>query len=601
MLEDIQLGLKAYALLTMEGVACLGLLFLALGASRKDSRGMRRVERALVRLSYRRGLCVVLVGVLALIARALAMPALEAPEPFAHDEFSYLLAADTFASGRLANPAHPLWIHFESFHILQQPTYASMYPPAQGFLLAAGQVLGGHPITAVWIAGAVMCASICWMLQGWLPAPWALLGGVLAVLRLGIFSYWVNSYWGAALPAIGGALILGALPRLRRGWKARHGFLLALGLVMLANSRPYEGVLLALVPVAALAVWFFRLRKSPAPARFRVALTIAAVLGLGAAGTCYYNWRVTGDLLVRPYDLNRRQYALGQHFIWQPPAPEPKYRHAAMREFYAGWELTGYQGTRSFPDLLRRLGSKAGYAWLFLAGPVFTLPLLFLPWALRDRRMRLLSLTLAVLVAGLSLIAWWLQPHYTAPMVSLFYAFLIQSCRHLRAWTWNARPAGRLIVRSIPLVCLVMVLFRMNAGRLGLLVDAIWPPAWYSAVTMRDFPRESIRKQLSGLPGRHLVVVRYGSDHSPFYEWVHNEADIDNAAVVWAREMDRASNEKLVRYFHDRRAWLLEPDHVPPVLKPYELSGRVGTFTPGDPAQTSTDLSGPAAAALGSN
>src|SRR5258708_2437829 len=142
-------------------------------------------EQWLGRLARRRGLSVIAIGVLALAGRAALARFLPIREPLVTDEFSYLLAAETFASGRITNPPHPMWKHFESIHILQQPTYMSMYQPAQGLVLAAGMRPAGPPPGGGCGSTAPTCAPICWVLQGWLPPLRALLGGLLVGLRLG--------------------------------------------------------------------------------------------------------------------------------------------------------------------------------------------------------------------------------------------------------------------------------------------------------------------------------------------------------------------------------------------------------------------------------
>ncbi len=129
----------------------------------------------------------------------------EIPEPHVHDEFSYLLAADTFAHGRLTNPTPDLPGFFESEHVLVVPSYMSKYPPGQGVVLAAGQVLFGHPIWGVWLSFGLFAASLCWMLQAWTSKPWAFAVTTLVIVTLGgPTSYWVGSYMGGAVAACGG-------------------------------------------------------------------------------------------------------------------------------------------------------------------------------------------------------------------------------------------------------------------------------------------------------------------------------------------------------------------------------------------------------------
>ena len=85
----------------------------------------------------------------------------------------------------------------------------------------------------------------------------------------------------------------------------------------------------------------------------------------------------------------------------------------------------------------------------------------------------------------------------------------------------------------------------------------LWPPSWCCTVP-GNLPRARMLERLTRSGERHLVIVHYWPDHNPHEEWVYNEADIDRAKVVWAREMDPTSNEALICYFEDRQVILLE-------------------------------------------
>ena len=529
------------------------------------------LEPEFVKASERRGWCVFGVGAIAVLTRAAALPILPVPHPWVADEFSHLLLADTLAHGRLANPTHPMWIHFETIHEIMRPTYASMYPPAQGFFLALGKLIAGSPFAGVCLSTGAMCAALCWMLQAWVSPPWALLGGLLAVMRLAAFSYWANSYWGGAAAATGGALALDALGRIRQTGRVTDALMMGLGLALLANSRPYEGLVFSLPIAVALGIWFFRTRgpeRQAALGRVIAPLTACSLLLALAMG--YYFWRVTGSPFRMPYQVDRSTYAQAPYFLWQAPAPAPIYHQDALRDFYTDTELAFYARYRTLRGMLVLESVKIGEVWLFYLGPVLTLPLLFsfgaapygVSWNGLSWRVRFFLIALAVSLAGLA-VEVFPFPHYAAPVTALLYGLILMAMQEVRGWQWHGKRSGRFLTRAVPVMCLLLFALRASAAPLHLSLEPDWPPTWYN-VTARYVDRTRIESQLEGLPGDHLVLVKYApsASENAGYAWVYNDAEIDQSKVVWAWDMGESRNRELIDYFKGRQVWIVHLDNL---------------------------------------
>ena len=508
-------------------------------------------------LARRRTLGIAAVGGLAFVL-AMGTSLLRWPVPTVHDEFSYLLAADTFVRGRLSNPPYPMWEHFETFHVIQQPTYASKYPPGQGLVLALGRILSGRPEVGLWLSMGLCAAAICWMLQGWMPGRWALLGGLLVACHAKFQFEWTQGYWGGNLAMIGGALVLGGYPRLVRRCRVRDALAMAAGLAILANSRPFEG-LAASLPVAwAVCVWLLRDKRFSWRVKLlRAILPVGIVLTATAGMMARYNTAVTGRAGTMPYQVYEETYSGAPVLLWQSQRLAAEYRHKVMADFYHGLVQQMFDQQRTMAGYLTIKGCEFTRAAHDLLG----FPLIFLiaaaPCVTGHRRTRLATTTVgAALVA--TAVSVWTQAHYLAPAAPALLLVAVQAIRHLLAASGPERTAKTVLPYA--LVLSHFLVFGVY-GTLHLVTPQSNPVA----------RKAELQAQLEEMPATHLVIVRYRPDHKVPYEWVYNDADVDTSSVVWARSMGERADQRLVEYFRGRRIWLLDADEPSPRLAPYVI------------------------------
>jgi hypothetical protein len=403
------------------------------------------------------------------------------------------------------------------------------------------------------------------MLLGWMPPRWALLGGLLPAFRFGTlplwddfwFAYWNTTFWGGAVAMAGGALLFGVLPRLPRKPQARDAAILALGLVVLANTRPYEGLVAALPVAAVLVGWTITSRPALRTLASQVIVPAVGVLALGSLATLYYNYRGTGDLLKMPYVVHSEQYEVAPLFVFQAPKPGKTYNHQVFREYHYEFMMDGYNRKRSgFGVPSRNLVLATYFFW----GYALWVSLAFVLGRLtRWVAFAVGQSVLAVLANAISS-SERLHLHYLAPVVPLFVFLAVVGLRQMRVIRLGQRRIGRAMAEATVAVCLL-------SFTLTCVLRAHYGPAYPTPLSEY---RPLLSAQLAAANGKDLVIVTYGPDHNMLEEWAYNGADLDGAPIVWARDMGREKNRALLEYYADRHIWRLYADEDPPRLEPYE-------------------------------
>ena len=479
------------------------------------------------------------------------------PQPCIHDEFSYILGADTFAHGRLANPPHPLGRFFESPHILVRPAYASKYPPGQALFLALGQRIFGSPFYGVLIGNALMLFTICLMLFAWVSPSWALAVSAMFGLILSPEMYWTDSYWGGSVAASGGALVLLAIGVYRAKRTPLAGAIFAIGTLLLFWTRPYEG---GVFTVVTLLVFSKELWSTLRPGAL---VTVFSVLAIGGAWTCYYNEAVTGNPFLLPYLLHDRQYNVTPVFWFMPLRPEPVYSHPRLASQHGtdGAEASIY---KSVGRRWQSIGTQFVIAFqsFGFALRASILIMLLVPVAWHDALFRKMAIVTGVFLLALGVETFHF-PHYTAPAwaaLALMIAVWAKHAWNLRTRNLRARVVLVLLVLLAPVFEFVVhkYLLRNEVHRTLSGASEIASPSPFDLWPDR---RAALIDRLSTLGQPQLVIVRYPSpDWHVGEEWVYNGADIDRQRVVFAHDLGTEQDRALLSYYPDRAALLLTFD-----------------------------------------
>ena len=526
------------------------------------------MERMLRALAKRPAWSLLLLAALPVVLRLFLLPHHPMPSPASIEEFSHLLVADTLRHFRLANPPHPFHRFFETLSVLQEPTYASIYPIGSGLVLALGRLIFRYPWAGVILSVSAFCSLCYWMLRGWTTPAWAFAGGLLALFQFGPLSQWMNHYAGGAASATAGCLVFGSLARLEERGRRRDAALLGLGLGVQWLIRPDELIFLLL------SVLLFFVPALGRPWKFSTLARTAPVLILAALPalvlTMFHNNAATGSWTTSPVTLSRYEYG-GPAPLTVNANPIPHRELTPQQQnFYKMQISLGGAKPETIGSYVARLEYRIRWYRFFLFAPLYLALLAFL-LSVRKFRDIWLLLTLAAFVLGSNF-----EPDFEfqniAAIAPLFVLLSVRGLQQLSRFRLRGRAIGREAALFIVFLCAAHFLFwyGLHLFETTELTAAVIPyETWNSIHRPGSDRRTLVAQELARLPRRQLVFVRYSPAHNFQDEWVYNDADVDSAQTVWARDRGPAENRMLQGYYSSRSAWLLEPDERPPKLSPY--------------------------------
>jgi hypothetical protein len=492
--------------------------------------------------------------------------------PAYHDEYSYLLQAETFLAGRTWWPSfEPRPELFNQMHVLNEGRMASRYFPGTGAWLAPFVALG-NPWLGQQLAHAIAAVLTFWIGRQLRDNVGGLLAGLLYAVSPGLLLF--SNLLLAHSPTLVGLLaFLGALLRMQRTGSPVMALLAGGGLAWAMLCRPLTAAGFAL-PWGVWCGWFLGtgrlvaastsdVQPKPLPMRQRLLLLTAlgAPLLAGLLLLLWYSWSITGDPFTSPYQLYTDLYTPRHVYGFNNVVRGETRLGPKVLEHYDRW-AENLTPTLAVQNVGRRLAAS-----LRLTLGMVPLLLAAVWWLLSGRCRTAVSFLLAAIVSLHAVhVPYWFVGimgwHYvleTAPLWLLLVGVMVSDLWRVdwgQRWLSPRWWAAGLLVIAMAVNTLTVPLVREADGEW-----LLWPGRVERLAGEVRYPRvryAAVREEVDRLrQGASAVVLVLPDPSDRSMDYVTNHPSLAGE-VLWVRvpagEGTPAGLRAIAALFPGRRA-----------------------------------------------
>jgi hypothetical protein len=487
--------------------------------------------------------------------------------PAYHDEYSYLFQAETFLAGRTSFPSHPQMPKlFDQVHVLNEGYFASRYFPGVGAWIAPFLALG-HPLWGHHFAHAFACLLLFWIGRHLRNNAVGLLAGLLLVVSPGValFSDLLLSHHPTLVALLVFVITFLKLTRaIDEGTKTWHWATLSgCGLTYAMVCRPMTAAGVGL-PFGLWFLWWAWTGRDvsqrdeqaaivDANRRLKTVIALGVPLLVGGAGLFAYNFSITGNGFLTPYQQYTEIYTPRHVYGFNNVKRGEQHLGPKVLEHYDQWaeNLTPALAAK---NVGRRV--TASLRWTLGIVPLSIVAIIFLAtidlWA-RDW----LLMAAAIVSLHAVHVPYWFEGimgwHYVFES-ALFWLLLFAgvSERLWRHWSMLERPGMPVWWTSLVVVSIVVNLVT---------VPPLWPARLDVGVVEVSFSRQryaDFARQVEQLiAGRRSLVLVEADPSDRHIDYVVNHPRLDSEVLFGRYRPGETDLSQVVSAFPDRDVFLV--------------------------------------------